>query len=86
MMKYYEIEGLDFKFKTLYEAKNMLRKTLESESNYEYFANKNNTYAILEVLYDEKDDYYTFNEILPRITVSNYKNMTYEEKEKYFNN
>ena len=47
MKKYYEIENLDEKYDDIEKAKSSLEKVLYDEANYNYFANKNNTYSLL---------------------------------------
>lgn len=84
MKKYYEIENYDEEFKTEEEAKRTLEKILYDESMYNYKINKDNTYSLLEVTYDENKDNYTYKEILKPISIKKFKEMEYEEKEKYF--
>ena len=84
MKKYYEIENYDEEFKTEEEAKRRLEKILYHESMYNYKINRNNSYSLLEVIYDEEKDDYIYTEILRPITIEEFKAMEYEEKEKYF--
>lgn len=84
MKKYYEIENYDEEFKTEEEAKRRLEKILYDESMYNYKINRNNSYSLLEVIYDEEKDDYIYTEILRPITIEEFKAMEYEEKEKYF--
>lgn len=84
MKKYYEIENLDESFETIDEAVRFLEKILYDEANYNYNANKDNTYSLLETVYYEDDDRYDSYEILPTISVKEFKDMDFEKKERYF--
>lgn len=76
----------DMTFDTLQEAINFLKNILKTETNYNYNINKNNAYSLYKVIYNDSNDYYDYYEILPEITIKQYYDMSYEDKEKYFNN
>ena len=84
MKKYYEIENLEGTYESLEEAKEMLEKVLHDEANYNYSINKNNSYSLLEVNYNESTEEKEYYEILSNISVAEYKNMNLEEKNNYF--
>lgn len=75
----------DLEFDTEKQALEHLKAILQEESNYNYFTNKNNTYTLYKVVYNEKYEDYDYHEILPKISIKEYRDMTMEEKEKYFN-
>ena len=75
----------DLEFDTEKQALEHLKAILQEESNYNYFTNKNNTYTLYKVVYNEKYEDYDYYEILPKISVVEYRNMTMEEKDLYFN-
>ena len=75
----------DLEFDTEKQALDFLKATLHEESNYNYFANKNNTYILYQAIYNENTGDYDYYEILPKISVIEYRNMTMEEKDLYFN-
>ena len=72
-------------FDTKKEALDFLKDTLHGESNYNYRANKNNTYALYKVVYNENTTDYDYHEILPKISIKEYRDMNGEEKDLYFN-
>lgn len=75
----------DLEFDTEKQALDFLKDTLHEESNYNYFANKNNTYILYQAIYNENTGDYDYYEILPKISVVEYRDMTMEEKDLYFN-
>ena len=75
----------DMEFDTKKEALDFLKDTLHGESNYNYRANKNNTYALYKVVYNENTTDYDYHEILPKISIKEYRDMNGEEKDLYFN-
>ena len=75
----------DMEFDTEKQALEHLKSILHEESNYNYFANKNNTYTLYQAIYNENTGDYDYYEILPKISVIEYRNMTMEEKDLYFN-
>ena len=75
----------DMEFDTEKQALEHLKNTLHEESNYNYWANKNNTYILYQAIYNENTGDYDYYEILPKISVVEYRNMTMEEKDLYFN-
>ena len=75
----------DMKFDTEKQALEHLKAILHEESNYNYLANKNNTYILYQAIYNENTGNYDYYEILPKISVIEYRNMTMEEKDLYFN-
>lgn len=67
------------------EAITTLTKILHDEANYNYIANKNNTYSICEVkiINGDEDDYEEeYLDTLINISVKTYRDMSLEEKEK----
>lgn len=74
----------DMEFDTKKEALDFLKDTLHEESNYNYFANKNNTYTLYKVVYNENTTDYDYHEILPKISITEYHDMTGKEKKLYF--
>lgn len=85
MKKYYEIENTEFTFDNLEEAKNFFKTMLEEKSSYNYKINMNNSYCLLENCEDQETGNCNSNEILKNITIKEFNDMSYEEKEKYFN-
>lgn len=75
----------DMEFDTEKQALEHLKAILHEESNYNYRANKNNTYILYQAIYNENTGDYDYYEILPKISVVEYRNMTMEEKDLYFN-
>lgn len=75
----------DMEFDTERQALDYLKSTLHGESNYNYWANKNNTYILYQAVYNENTEEYDHYEILPKISVAEYRDMTGEEKDLYFN-
>lgn len=84
MKKYYIIENLDMNFNTLDECKKTLEKVLYDESNYNYSINKKNEYTILKVVYNDITDNEDYYELSNTISVHDFKEMSYEEKEEFF--
>lgn len=74
----------DIEFDTEKQALEHLKAILQEESNYNYFTNKNNTYILYKVVYNEKYEDYDYHEILPKISIKEYRDMTMEEKDLYF--
>ena len=74
----------DLEFDTEKQALDFLKATLHGESNYNYFANKNNTYTLYKVVYNENTTDYDYHEILPKISITEYRDMTGKEKDLYF--
>ena len=74
----------DMEFDTEKQALEHLKAILHEESNYNYLANKNNTYILYQAIYNENTGNYDYYEILPKISVIEYRNMTMEEKDLYF--
>lgn len=74
----------DLEFDTEKQALDFLKDTLHGESNYNYWANKNNTYALYKVVYNENTTDYDYHEILPKISITEYRDMNGEEKKLYF--
>lgn len=74
----------DLEFDTEKQALEHLKAILHEESNYNYFTNKNNTYTLYKAVYNEKYEDYDYHEILPEITIKQYYDMSYEDKELYF--
>lgn len=74
----------DLEFDTEKQALDFLKDTLHGESNYNYFANKNNIYTLYKVVYNENTTDYDYYEILPKISITEYRDMTGEEKKLYF--
>lgn len=74
----------DLEFDTEKQALDFLKDTLHGESNYNYFANKNNTYTLYKVVYNENTTDYDYHEILPKISITEYHDMNGEEKNLYF--
>lgn len=75
----------DMEFDTEKQALEHLKAILQEESNYNYLTNKNNTYILYKVVYNEKYEDYDYHEILPKISIKEYRDMTMEEKKLYFN-
>lgn len=75
----------DMEFDTEKQALEYLKSTLHGESNYNYWANKNNTYILYQAIYNENTEEYDYYEILPKISVAEYYDMTGEERDLYFN-
>ena len=83
----YEIENIYMKFDSLDEAKMYLRKILDDESNYNYKVNKDNAYCILKNTYndlDEDSEIIRCDSLSSVISVAKYYDMSYEEKEDFF--
>ena len=59
-----------------------LRKTLEDESSYMYKVNKDHLYTLSKVT-TEDDDNYNWD-TLKSISVKDFRDLDYEEKEKFF--
>ena len=74
----------DLEFDTKKQALDFLKATLHGESNYNYFANKNNTYTVYKVVYNENTTAYDYHKILPKISITEYHDMNGEEKDLYF--
>lgn len=74
----------DMEFDTEKQALEQLKATLHEESNYNYWANKNNAYILYRVVYNENTEDYDYYEILPKISIKEYRDMTMEEKDLYF--
>ena len=74
----------DLEFDTEKQALDFLKATLHEESNYNYFANKNNTYTLYQAIYNENTGDYDYYEILPKISITEYRDMNGEEKDLYF--
>lgn len=74
----------NMEFDTEKQALEHLKAILHEESNYNYFTNKNNTYTLYKVVYNEKYEDYDYHEILPKISIKEYRDMTMEEKDLYF--
>lgn len=74
----------DLEFDTEKQALDFLKATLHEESNYNYRANKNNTYTLYKVVYNENTTDYDYHEILPKISITEYRDMNGEEKDLYF--
>ena len=74
----------DMEFDTEREAVKRLKAILHGESNYNYFANKNHTYTLYKVVYNERYEDYDYHEILPKISIEEYYDMNSEEKDLYF--
>lgn len=75
----------DMEFDTEKQALENLKAILHEESNYNYWANKNNTYILYQAVYNENTEEYDYYEILPKISIKEYRDMTWEEKDLYFN-
>lgn len=75
----------DMEFDTEKQALEHLKAILHEESNYNYFTNKNNTYILYQAIYNENTEDYDYYEILPKISIKEYRDMTMEEKDLYFN-
>ena len=58
-----------------------LKKTLEDESSYMYSVNKDHIYTLSKVI-EENEDYYVWD-TLKSISVKDFRNLDYEEKEKF---
>ena len=83
----YEIENIYMKFDSLDEAKVYLRKILDDESNYNYKVNKDNEYCILKNTYnglEEDSEIIRCDSLSSVISVAKYYDMSYEEKEDFF--
>ena len=83
----YEIENTYTTFSSLDEAKMRLEKILHDESNYNYKINKNNKYCILKNTYDgfeEDSEIINCDSLCNTISVAEYYDMDYEEKENFF--
>jgi hypothetical protein len=74
----------DMEFDTEKQALEHLKAILHEESNYNYWANKNNTYILYQAIYNENTEDYDYYEILPKISIKEYRDMTWEEKDLYF--
>ena len=74
----------DMEFDTEKQALEHLKAILHEESNYNYFTNKNNTYILYQAIYNENTEDYDYYEILPKISIKEYRDMTMEEKDLYF--
>lgn len=79
----YEIENIYMKFDSLDEAKMYLRKILDDESNYNYKVNKDNEYCILKNTYNDLE-IIRCDSLSSVISVAKYYDMSYEEKEDFF--
>lgn len=84
MKKEYYVESLNDDcsaqpLDTLKEAIGRLSNVLYGESNYNYQTNKDNTYCVS--VYNVDEDSWDSSK---SISVSEFKNMGYEEKEKFF--
>ena len=78
------IRALDKDFTDLYKVKKYLKDILDSEVNYNYVCNKNNSYALVKVVYNDSTKDWDYYEVLPKISIKDYSYMNYEDKEKYF--
>lgn len=74
----------DLEFDTEKQALEHLKAILHEESNYNYLTNKNNTYTLYKVVYNEKYEDYDYHEILPKISITEYRDMNGKEKDLYF--
>ena len=74
----------DMEFDTEKQALEHLKAILHEESNHNYFTNKNNTYILYQAIYNENTTDYDYYEILPKISIKEYRDMTMEEKDLYF--
>ena len=77
-------KALDKDFTDLYKVKKYLKDILDSEVNYNYVCNKNNSYALIKVVYNDSTKDWDCYEVLPEISIKDYSYMSYEDKEKYF--
>lgn len=64
------------------EALQDLRRTLEDESSYMYNVNKNHVYTLSKVTMEDEDNYNW--DSLKSISVKDFRDLDYEEKEKFF--
>lgn len=71
-------------FLTEEEALNYLKRALNDESNCNYCINHNHTYTLYKAVYREDIDDYMYYEILPPISIKEYRNMSFYEKNLYF--
>ena len=71
----------DLEFDTEKQALDFLKATLHEESNYNYFANKNNTYTLYQAIYNENTGDYDYYEILPKISITEYRYMNGKGKD-----
>lgn len=78
------VRALDKDFTDLYKVKKYLKDILDSEVNYNYVCNKNNSYALVKVVYNDNTKDWDYYEVLPEISIKDYSYMSYEDKEKYF--
>lgn len=89
MKKYYFIEENEneiLRNENIEKMKMNFIRILEDNSNYNYQMNKDNNYILYEVLVeDEEDPDKDIYDIIYEMKVNNFKDMSYEEKEKYFN-
>ena len=77
------IRELDKDF-ILCKVKKYLKNILDGEVNYNYFCNKNNSYVLVKVVYNERTKDWDYHEVLPRMSIKDYSCLSYEDKEKYF--
>lgn len=83
----YEVENTDTYVCSLKEAIATLRKILDDESNYNYKINKDNKYCILKNTYEsfeENAEIINCDQLCDIISISEYRDMDYEQKEKFF--
>lgn len=59
-----------------------LRKTLEDESSYMYKVNKDHVYTLSKVTTEDDDNYNWYT--LKSISVKDFRDLDYEEKESFF--
>ncbi len=59
-----------------------LRRTLEDESSYMYNVNKDHVYTLSKVTTEDEDNYSW--DTLKSISVKDFRDLDYEEKEKFF--
>ena len=78
------VRALDKDFTDLYKVNKYLKDILDNEVSYNYVCNKNNSYALVKVVYNDSTKDWDYYEILPKISVKDYSYMSYEDKEKYF--
>ena len=78
------IKVLDKDFTDLYKVKKYLKDILDSEVNYNYVCNKNNSYALVKIVYNDSTKDWDYYEVLPQLSIKDYSYMSYEDKEIYF--
>lgn len=85
--KYYVVEREESfnggnEYNSYKEALCDLRKILEDESSYMYNVNKDHIYTLSKVITEDEDNY-DWN-TLKSISVKDFRNLDFEEKEKFF--